>query len=143
MSEFLEVRKDEYMICDDKAKLDLTWIFETLSKSYWANTRSKELILKTIENSHCFSLFHNDKQVGFARVITDYATFAYLCDLIIDDKYRGKGLGKWFTNTIISESKCGESSKWMLVTKDAQGLYKKYGFNTISNPDNIMMKVNQ
>ena len=142
MGDILEIKKDEYIISDDKSKLDLDWIYDILSKSYWANTRSKEVVLKTIENSHCFSLFHNSKQIGFGRVITDYATFAYLCDVIIDDDYRGNGLGKWFASTIVNESKCSESRKWMLITKDAHNLYSKYGFAPIPNPENIMLKVN-
>lgn len=135
---FKEYKCDQFTIYTDRKKVDAEAVCSFLSKSYWANTRNKDTILRSIENSLCFSLFKEDTQVGFARIVTDYATFAYLCDVYIDENYRGLGLGKWMMECIINDDKIKAVKNIMLATRDAHGLYKKYGFEPIDNPEKYM-----
>jgi GNAT superfamily N-acetyltransferase len=86
-----------------------------------------------LENSLCFGLYDQDKQVGIARVVTDYATFAWLCDVFIDEGYRGKGLGKWLVSVILSNPELKGVRRWLLITRDAHGLYRRFGFSEIEN----------
>lgn len=97
--------KDDYEIYDERNMVQLDKVESLLKKSYWANERDIETIKISIENSVCFSLFHDKEQVGFARVVTDYASVAYIADVIIDPKHRGKGVGKWLIETMIKDGK--------------------------------------
>lgn len=117
----------EYVISTDKTLLDYEMIYYFLAKSYWANKRSTEIIRKSIETSLCYGVYHGKKQIGFARVITDYATTYWLCDVVIDEKYRGKNIGKKLVETIIN-SKDLINLSGFLGTADAHGLYEQYGF---------------
>lgn len=117
----------DYLLSDDKSLIQGDKVFEMLSKTYFAKNRSKDLVLKSIENSMCFGVYHGDVQIGFARCITDYATTYYLCDFVIEESYRGQGLGKALAK-FITEHECLETSMGVLGTKDAHGLYEKYGF---------------
>ena len=99
-----------------------------------------EKIKKTLETSLCFGLYEKDRQIGFARVITDYTTFAYLLDVFIDESKRSQGLGKWMMDVIINYPELKDVESWMLATKDAHGLYAKYGFKPLKEPD-IYMKL--
>lgn len=118
---------DDYLISNDKSLLQLERIAEMLQKTYWAKNRSDNIIRKSIENSICYGLYYKDVQVGFARVITDYATAYYICDVVIDEAHREKGLGKKLVGAIVSSGEL-KSLFGMLVTKDAHGLYEQYGF---------------
>jgi ribosomal protein S18 acetylase RimI-like enzyme len=119
---------DGYRITEDKQLLQVEAIKQMLNDgSYWARNRTKEQIIKSIENSLCFGLFHGDNQIGFARVVTDGVTMFYLCDVIVSEKYRGKGLGKILMDAIFSNKEI-EGVFGMLMTKSAHGLYRKYGF---------------
>ncbi|MTK11632.1 MAG: GNAT family N-acetyltransferase [Clostridiaceae bacterium] len=140
---FREYKCDKFTIYTDRKKVDPEAVCSFLSKSYWANTRNKDTILRSIENSLCFSLFKEDTQIGFARLVTDYATFAYLCDVYIDENYRGLGLGKWLMECIVDHDEIKGIKKMMLATSTAHGLYKKYGFDTISNPELYMILTRQ
>lgn len=133
----------EFSITTDKSKIDVNYVHETLStKTFWALGREKEIVEKSIEFSMCFSIFENEsKQVGFARVITDHITFAYLSDVFIDEDYRGRGLGQILLDTIYAHPDLQNINRWMLLTKDAHGLYEKYGFKITSKADWIMDKV--
>lgn len=135
--------KKNYTISTDNKKLDINLITHFLNKvSYWAKDRGKEAIEKSIANSLCFGVFdENNKQVGFARVITDYAVFAWLLDVFIIQEHQGKGLGKLLMQEIISHKDLNEVRKWGLATKDAHGLYEKFGF-TLSNPETMMERIN-
>lgn len=117
----------EFLISDDKERLQIERIFALLQTSYWANERSKETIQKTIENSLCFGIYFEKEQIGFARCVSDYATTFLLMDVIIDNRFRGKGLGKALVRTVISHEKLRGLSG-MLATRDAHGLYAQYGF---------------
>lgn len=117
-----------YYISKDKSKLQLDMVKDLLKQTYWAAERPEETIIKSIQNSICYGIFENNgTQVGFARIITDYATTYYLCDVIIDKKHRGKGLGKALIEFITNDVDL-KNLRGLLLTKDAHGLYKQYGF---------------
>jgi GNAT superfamily N-acetyltransferase len=119
----------EFKISTDKKKLDLDVIHEFLSKrSYWAVGISLERLKKSIENAMCFGVYQGKNQMGFARVITDFATTAYIGDVFILEPFRGKGLGKLLIKTIIGHPDLQNLRLWILGTKDAHGLYEKVGF---------------
>lgn len=124
--------KDGYSISTDKAKLDIGVIHHYLSvESYWAKNIPPEVVKRSIDNSFCFGLYHHEKQIGFARLITDKATFAYLADVFIIETYRGKGLSKWLIQTIHTCPDVQGLRRWMLGTKDAHGLYAQFGWKPI------------
>ncbi|WP_077861849.1 GNAT family N-acetyltransferase, partial [Clostridium sp. BL-8] len=119
---------NEYCISKDKSKLQIESIKALLKQTYWACDRTEETIVKSIENSVCYGVFDNyNNQVGFARIITDYATAYYLCDVIIDKEHRGQGLGKSMVEFIIGDDDL-KDLHGLLLTKNAHGLYEKYGF---------------
>ncbi len=132
----------EYWITTDNEKLDFDSIHNWITNSYWANGRTKESMKKVMDNSLNFGLFHNDKQVGFARIITDYHTFAYLCDVIIDENYRGRGLGKLLMKEVMEYPPLLTMKRWLLFTKDAHGLYEHFGFTKDDMPERTMIKKN-
>jgi GNAT superfamily N-acetyltransferase len=127
------MNENEYTISTNKKQLDLAMIHDFLSnKSYWAKAIPLEVVKKAIENALCFGVYHQEKQVGFARVVTDYATTAYLGDVFISEPYRGKGLGKRLVKTIIDHPELANLRLWFLGTRDAHNLYKKYGFKKVA-----------
>ena len=128
-----------YRIVEGKKKIKVEEVERLLKMTYWADTRPIEKIEKSMDNSECYGLFIEgiDQLVGFARVITDYATTYYLCDVIIDNEYQHNGLGKALVSYIASMPKYAEL-RGLLVTKDAHGLYEKYGYEIINN--RAMMK---
>ena len=135
----IECTRDGFTISTDKSRLDVAAIHDFLcNSSYWARNVPLPTVQKSIENSLCFGLYDGDRQVGFARVITDYAVFAYLADVFILEAYRGRGLAKWLIACIISYPELQDLRRWMLATKDAHGLYTKYGFNPLSKPERFM-----
>lgn len=133
-------RKGNYHISTDKSKLDLKVIHSFLSNSYWAKGRSLKILKLTIKHSLCFGLYYKNRQVGFARVITDYATFAYLADVFIIEGFRGKGLSKWMMKVIFDYGETEQVRRWLLATTDAHGLYEKFGFQGLKDPK-IMMEM--
>lgn len=135
--------KDNFTITTDPNKIDVNRVCELLGKSYWANTRKREVIEESLKNSLCFCLFAEDKQIGIARMITDHATFAYLCDVYIDEAYRGHGLGKWLMECILSHPSFVNIKRIDLSTRDAHELYRKFGFTEVTRPQNVMWRVNQ
>lgn len=134
----MTITKDQYSITTDKEKFDITVIHSFLTNSYWAEGISKEVIKRSIDGSLCFGVFENDRQVGFARMITDLATFAYLADVFILEEYRGHGLSKWLMEGIMSYPGLQGLRRMMLATRDAHGLYKKFGFVPLTNADRWM-----
>ena len=127
-----------YWISDDAAHLDLTVIHQFLSQSYWAKNIPRELVVKSLEHSMCFGVYHQQQQVGFARVITDYATFGYLGDVFILEEHQGKGLGKQLMEFILNHAQLVGFRRWLLVTADAHGLYQQYGFEPLSDPSRYL-----
>ena len=130
--------KDKFYISTEKEKMDIDLIHSFLTRSYWAEGISKEIIRRSIEGALCFGVFENEKQVGFARMITDRATFAYLADVFIIDEYRGLGLSKWLMEVIMSYPDLQGLRRMMLATRDAHELYKKFGFTQLNNVDRWM-----
>lgn len=127
-----------FTISTDKSRLDTDFIQQSLSGTYWAEDIPKSIVEKSIENSLCFGIYEGEKQIGLARMITDKATFAYLCDVFIDEKYRGNGLSKWMMSVIMDHPDLQGLRRFMLGTKDAHGLYRKYGFNELVAPERWM-----
>jgi GNAT superfamily N-acetyltransferase len=127
------MNEDEYEISTDKTRLDLAMIHNFLAnESYWAKGIPLEVMKKSIENSLCFGVYHKGRQVGFARVVTDYATTAYVGDVFIIESYRGRGLGKRLIKAIVDHSELEGLRLWFLGTKDAHELYRKYGFKKVA-----------
>ena len=126
-----EKKIDNYIISNDRAKLDVNYIHYFLStESYWAKNIPIELVNTSIEGSLCFGVYHQGKQIGFARVITDYATFGYLADVFIDKNYRGKGLSKELMKFIMEQEVIKKLRRFMLATLDAHSLYAQFGFES-------------
>ncbi len=123
-----EWRKEAILISDDKSLLDLDVIHGFLAGSYWSEGIPRELLERAIENSISFGVYESGRQVGFARVITDRATFAYLADVFVLESYRGRGLGKRLMQVIMSHPELHGLRRWHLVTRDAHGLYRRFGF---------------
>ncbi len=128
----------DYIISSDKKKMDVDAIHAYLSRSYWAKNVPLSIVNTAIENSLCFGVFHNDSQVGFARLITDYATFAYLADVYILEEHRGKGISKNLMDVIINHPKLQGLRRMVLATSDAHSLYEKFGFKALANPQTFM-----
>lgn len=135
---------DEYFVSNDKSKLDLKVIEDFLKSSYWANGRSTKTIETSIKNSLCFGVYNNDnQQVGFARVVSDFAVFAWIMDLFIVQEHRKKGLSKLLMTAIMNHSDLQGLQRWGLGTNDAHKLYEKFGFRTIVKPELMMEKTNR
>jgi GNAT superfamily N-acetyltransferase len=128
----LEVARGEYSISADPARLDVEAIHAFLTTAYWSEGIGRDLVARALDGSLCFGLYHGIVQVGFARVVTDRATFAYLCDVYVLPAHRGKGLGEWLIETVMSHPDLQGLRRFTLVTKDAQGLYRKFGFTEIA-----------
>ncbi len=128
-----------YIVSTDKSKLDIQLIHDYLNNvSYWAKGRSIPTIRKSIENSLCFGVYVDSKQVGFGRIVTDYSVFAWIMDVFIIDDYKGRGIGKQLMDSMMSHSELRNLQRWGLATSDAHGLYEKYGFGLIKNPGKFM-----
>ena len=134
----MNLTKGKYSITTDPQKLDLDAIHAFLSRSFWAEGISRDIVARSIANSLCFGLFEGSNQVGFARVVTDRATYAYLCDVYVLESHRGQGLGKWLIETVMAHPDLQGLRRFQLVTRDAHGLYSRHGFATPANPDRHM-----
>jgi len=128
----------EYEISADEHRLDIATIHEYLAQSYWSPGVPRAVVERAIEGSLCFGVFHQRKQVGFARVVTDKATFAYLADVFILESHRGKGLSKRLMGVVFAHPDLQGLRRFMLATKDAHGLYKQFGFTELTNPARFM-----
>jgi GNAT superfamily N-acetyltransferase len=118
--------------------LDSGAIYEFLSQPYWAQGRTRKIIELSLENSLVFGLYGDDRQIGLARVVTDYATFAWPCDVFIHEDYRGQGVGKWLMASILSHPDLQGLRRFLLATLDAHGLYSQFGFTALNNPERWM-----
>ena len=134
----MEVWKDDFCITTDKQKIDMDYVHQFLKTSYWAKNIPLAVVQQSVEGSLCFAVLHHQKQVGFARVITDAATFAYLADVFIDENYRGKGLSKWLMEVILEYPSLQGLRRFMLATRDAHTLYTQFGFQPITHPERWM-----
>ena len=133
-----EMNREKFCISTDRARLDIAAMHSYLSRAYWSEGIPIETIRKAVEGSLCFGLFDGSRQIGLARVITDKATFAYLCDVYVLEEYRGQGLGKWLMEAVRSHPDLQNLRRFILLTRDAHGLYEKFGFTPPKNPTRYM-----
>ena len=133
---------DQYTITTDKRQLDLNAIHAFLSQTYWSPGVPKAVVERAIENSLAFGVFEGNEQVGFARVVTDKATFAYLADVYVLEAHRGKGLSKRLLEEIQAHEELQGLRRFLLATKDAHGLYAQFGFKELGNPSRMMERWN-
>lgn len=132
-----------FSISTDKNLLDLSFIYHFLTtQSYWAKNLPYTTFETSIENSVCFGVYFQNSQIGFARVISDNSTFAYLADVFIDTNFRKQGLSKWLLQTILNKPEYKALRRWLLATADAQELYQKFGFETLNQPERFMQIFN-
>jgi len=132
----MEYQHGEYTISTRREKLNIETIHNFIStQSYWGIGRPIEVVKKSIENSFPFGIYYSEEMIGFARVVTDYATFAWIADVFILEEHRGKGLSKWLMEVILNHPELQGFRRWVLATKDAQGLYAKYGFIPLKRPE--------
>jgi len=126
------------VVDSDPARLDMDAIHDFLTNCYWSRGISRELLEKAFRNSLCFGVYEDDRQVGFARVVTDQATFAYLADVFVLESHRGRGLAKQLVAAIAADPRLQGLRRWVLVTRDAHLLYEKFGFKPLAAPDRFM-----
>ena len=131
-------QRDGYLISTDASMLDLEVVHGYLSRSYWAAGVPEDVVRRSIENSLCFGVYRGDEQAGFARVVTDRATFAYLADVFVLEEHRGQGIGKWLVEVILSHPELQGLRRWMLATRDAHDLYRRYAFTELARPGIFM-----
>ncbi len=128
-------------ISTEKNRLQIDVIHQFLTTSYWAKERTLNAVKKTIEHCLCFGVYLEDKQIGFARVATDYTIFAYLMDVFILPEYRGNGYSKQLMKAVHEEPKLKSCKVWMLKTLDAHGLYKQFGYTELKHPEKVMERL--
>jgi GNAT superfamily N-acetyltransferase len=140
------LKKNNYTISTDKSKIDIEYVHEFLSQSYWSPGVPIKVVKKAMKGSLCFGIYYRNKQtlptswqVGYARMVTDRATFAYLADVFIDENHRGKGLGKWLVEVILTHPQLQGLKRILLATRDAHKLYEQCGFTSINNPERYMV----
>jgi GNAT superfamily N-acetyltransferase len=138
-----EYRQGEFLISTDRARLDLNLIYDFLTNCYWAKGIPRSVVARSIEHSLCFGIYDGDgRQVGFARVISDFSTFAYLGDVFVLESHRGQGLSKWMMQCIMQHPALQKLRRWSLLTRDAHGLYSQFGFARVKAPE-MYMEVHQ
>jgi GNAT superfamily N-acetyltransferase len=130
--------RGEYNISTERSRLDVGMVHAFLTRSYWAAGITRDVVERSIAHSLCFGLYHGDEQVGFARVITDYATTAYLADVFVLEAHRGRKLSVWLMETMRAHPSLQGMRVWRLATKDAHGLYEKVGFTALAHPERLM-----
>jgi GNAT superfamily N-acetyltransferase len=134
-------RRGDYLISTDAARIDMDGLHRFLSEeAYWSPGVAREVVERSIQHSLNFGLYHGDEQVGFARVVTDYATFAWIADVYVLDGHRGRGLGKWLMETVLSHPDLKTLRRWILATADAHGLYARFGFRPAEGDPRFMVQ---
>lgn len=128
-------------VSTDKSKLDILFLQNFLKDVYWTAGRTLEEVQTTVGASFCFGIYLEEKQIGFCRVITDYVVFAYVMDVFIDEKHRGKGYSSILINAMMTESQLQQVKIWRLATSDAHFLYQKFGFTSLAHPEKMMEKI--
>ena len=138
MHKVIEAHQDEYLMSTDPKKLDPAAVHAFLTTTHWAPGIPLSLVKKALSNSLCFGLYHKGKQVGLSRVVTDYATYAYLCDVYVLEAHRGKGLGHWMVECVMTHPELQNLRRFMLATRDAHGIYGAFGFTGLTAPERMM-----
>jgi GNAT superfamily N-acetyltransferase len=138
MPTIIESHKDNLTLSTDPKNLDIKTICDFLAQSYWADTRSRATIERSLKNSLVFAVFDLDQQVAMARVVSDYATFAWVCDVFVQPDYRGRGISKWLMEEILAHPDLQRLRRWVLVSSTARGLYSQFGFSPLQNPERWM-----
>jgi len=134
-----EYRRGEFLVSTDPERLSLDVVHGFLTNCYWAKGIPREVVERSIEHSLCFGIYEaNGAQVGFARVISDFATIAYIGDVFVLDSHRGRGLGKWLMQCITQHPSLQNLRRWILTTRDAHGLYSQFGFTPVKSPERYM-----
>jgi GNAT superfamily N-acetyltransferase len=133
-----DITNGSYSVTADRRRIDVDAVHAFLTRCFWARGISKELVAKSISHSLCFGVFDADAQVAFARIVTDYSTYAYLCDVYVLEEHRGKGLGKWMIDFVMMHPELQGLRRFQLVTRDAHGLYTRFGFRPPDNPERQM-----
>jgi N-acetylglutamate synthase-like GNAT family acetyltransferase len=141
MTAMVVMKTGRFLISTDRSLLDVDVIHGFLARSYWAAGIPRATVVRAIENSLCFGVYDGAEQVGFARVISDFATFAYIADVFILEPYRERGLGKELMASIMAHPDLQGLRRWSLGTRDAHGLYAQFGFTPVDNPSPIMMEI--
>ena len=136
-----EFRKDSLFISTDKRKLNIGAIHAFLSQAYWSEGVAIERVRKSISNSLCFGVYLKGEQAGFARVVTDYTNIGYLADVFVIEKFRGMGISKLLMKSIVNHPDLKNLKAWLLATRDAHGLYKKFGFEQLKEPERYMKRM--
>jgi GNAT superfamily N-acetyltransferase len=137
----LNLQKGAFQLSTDPNRMDLTVIHDFLAhQSYWAKNIPFEIVQKSVQNSLNFGVFQGETQIGYARVVTDFATFAYLGDVFVLPAFRGQGLSKWLMETVMNHPELQGLRRWMLLTADAHGLYQQFGWKPIEKPERYMEK---
>ncbi|MBT2771854.1 GNAT family N-acetyltransferase [Halomonas sp. ISL-60] len=124
----MEWRKDNYLITDDTSKVQLDVVHRLLAATYWGDRRPREIVERMVAGSICFSLYRGTTQIGFGRAVTDSATFTWVADIVVESEYRGTGLGQWMMECLVTHPSV-KGTQMVLQTRDAQGLYEKFGFS--------------
>ena len=127
-----------YTVSNDPVRLDLDVIHRFLQRSYWAQSIPREVVARSIEHSLCFGVYLAETQVGFARVITDQATFGYLADVFILEEHRARGLARWLVRCILETAELKGLRRWLLATRDAHEIYRAVGFSSLAEPERFM-----
>lgn len=133
-----EVHRDEFTISTDPKRLDVEGTCAFLEQTYWGKARTRPVMRKAFRNSLCFGVYCGQEQIGFARAVTDFATFAYLADVFIIEAFRKRGLGRWLIETVLNHPELKGLRRWALITQDAHGLYRTVGFRELENPEQYM-----
>jgi GNAT superfamily N-acetyltransferase len=133
-----EQHRGEYTVSSDPARMDIDAIHGYLSRAYWSEGMPRKTLESAMRGSLCFGLFERDTQIGFVRVVTDRATFAYVCDVFVLESHQGKGLGTWLMQCVMLHPDLQGLRRWHLTTRDAHALYRKVGFTLLSKPERHM-----
>jgi GNAT superfamily N-acetyltransferase len=135
----VQYRRGEFLISTDPERLSLDVIHGFLTNCYWAKGISREIVARSIEHSLCFGIYEgNGEQIGFARVVSDFATVAYLGDVFVLESHRGRGLSKWLMQCLVEHPALQNLRRWILLTRDAHGLYSLFGFTPVKAPERYM-----
>jgi N-acetylglutamate synthase-like GNAT family acetyltransferase len=140
MTRYFESHRQNLLISTDPGLLDVDAICDFLSRAYWAQGRTRERIELSLRHSLVFGIYDQRRQIGLARIVTDYATFGWLCDVFIHEDYRKQGMGKWLMASILSHPQLQGLRRFLLATRDAHGLYSQFGFTPVNNPERWMEK---